>query len=92
MLKTFILFFARWQQDLALAVSTFSNWFVGRLYLRVDAAVCIADFCWLYARPTPRCHGGSLVFSRGESRAFATRGGVLLNFGDFLASMKKLGG
>ena len=43
MLKTFILFFARWQQDLALAVSTFSNWFVGRLYLRVDAAVCIAD-------------------------------------------------
>ena len=66
MLKTFILFFARWQQDLALAVSNFSNWFVGRLYLRVDAAVCIADFCWLYARPTPRCHGGSLVFLEGS--------------------------
>ena len=40
----------------------------------------------------PKVSWGESSYSRGESRAFATRGGVLLNSGVFFASLQKLDG
>ena len=52
------------------AVSLFGSWFAGRLCLRVDAAVYIADLSVGCMHDPPKVSWGESSFSRGESRAF----------------------